>query len=442
MDFRTGRGKTPIPPAYRKNWQRQDSDECPECPPSAPCPPATCTSRAWVRNPDWLDMPTVENGDEIIYLLVAVRENQPNFLSFVVNTSGVDYSVDLYNDGTTVTTHTDNTQADFDLDYTKGTDKIADEGYKQVIVKITCPGGTMVGFDLYRRHPNVQSAHPVEQKVLSIKLAGSFTTFNQICRTEANGAGNARNTMLEEFEFVGTSSVTTYTNSFKGVLRLGKMKGDFSAGTNFNTCWSGGVRDFDKSEMIMPSSGITNFSQPFISCFPTIWAGSWVPDFLKGVEYLSTSFSGGNLQIFGTDTYRARFDSLTNANGFYQAFQTNEELTQAYFDQTYTQPKSLFRAFRNDFALQIVDAIDASLVTNMTGTFEKNFSLSWLRLIGITVSFTLEDCNFSREGLVQVFNDLGTVASGTITVTNNPGVPDLTAADLLIATNKGWTVTT
>ena len=33
MDFKTGRGKTPIPPSYRKNWQRQDSDECPDCPP-------------------------------------------------------------------------------------------------------------------------------------------------------------------------------------------------------------------------------------------------------------------------------------------------------------------------------------------------------------------------------------------------------------------------
>ena len=57
----------------------------------------TCTSRARVRNPDWLDMPALSNGDEEIYLLVAVKENQPNLLSFVVNTSGVDYSVDLYN---------------------------------------------------------------------------------------------------------------------------------------------------------------------------------------------------------------------------------------------------------------------------------------------------------------------------------------------------------
>jgi len=46
-----------------------------------------------------------------------------------------------------------------------------------------------------------------------------------------------------------------------------------------------------------------------------------------------------------------------------------------------------------------------------------------------------------RQELVDLFNDLATVSTRTITITNNPGVADLTAADLLIATNKGWTVT-
>jgi hypothetical protein len=397
----------------------------------------TCTSRAWVRNPDWLDMPSVSNGDEIIYLLVAVREDQPNLLSFTLNTSGGDYSVDLYNDGTTVTTHTDNTQANFNLDYTKGTAEITDEGYKQVMVKITVASGTMVGFNCYKEHPDGTASHGIEHRILSVKMAGSFTTASEMLRSGTK----VRHHMLEEFEFVGTSSITVYTNAFYGAFSLGKMKGDFSAVTNFNNCWSGGVGDFDKSEMTMPSSGIASFSQPFASCNPTRWAGSWVPNFLKGVEYLASSFSSGNLRIFGTDTYRARFDSLTNANGFYQAFQTNSELTQAYFLQAQTQPKSLYRAFRNCYSLQIVDAIDASLTTNMTQTFENNYSLSWLRLVGITVSFSIAECNFSREGLVQVFNDLGT-ASATITVSSNPGTGDLTADDLLIATNKGWTVTT
>ncbi len=397
----------------------------------------TCTSRAWVRNPDWLSMPTVSNGDEIIYLLVAVKENVPNFLSFVVNTSGVDYSVDLYNDGTTVTTHTDNTQADFNLDYTKGTGEITDEDYKQVMVKISIASGTMVGLNCYKEHPDGNASHSLEQRILSVIMAGSFTTASEMFRSGTK----ARHTMLEEFEFVGTSSITSYANAFFGTNRLGKVKGDFSSGTNFNNCWNGVSGDFDKSEMTMPTSGITNLSQTFSSILTGRWAGSWVPDFLKGVEYPATSFQASALEIFGTDTYRARFDSMTNANGFYQLFHSNVKLTQAYFLQAQTQPKGLYRSFRNCYVLQVVDAIDASLVTNMTTTFQNAYSLSWLRLVGITVSFDISGCNFNRTGLVQVFNDLGT-ATATIDVSSNPGTGDLTAADLLIATNKGWTVTT
>ena len=397
----------------------------------------TCTSRAWVRNPDWLSMPTVSNGDEIIYLLVAVKENVPNFLSFALNTSGVDYSVDLYNDGTTVTTHTDNSQADFNLDYTKGTAEITEEDYKQVMVKISIASGTMVGLNCYKEHPDGNASHSLEHRILSVIMAGSFTTATEMFRSGTK----ARHTMLEEFEFVGTSSITNYSNAFYGANRLGKVKGDFSAGTNFNNCWSGVTGDFDKSEMTMPTSGITNFSQTFASILTGRWAGSWVPDFLKGVEYPSSTFNASALEIFGTPTYRARFDSMTNANGFYQLFQSNVKLTQAYFLQAETQPKSLYRSFRNCYVLQVIDAIDGSAVTNMTQTFENAYSLSWLRLVGITVSFDISGCNFNRTGLVQVFNDLGS-ASSTIDVSDNPGTGDLTADDLLIATNKGWTVTT
>jgi len=49
----------------------------------------------------------------------------------------------------------------------------------------------------------------------------------------------------------------------------------------------------------------------------------------------------------------------------------------------------------------------------------------------------------SRQAIASIFTGLGTaLGTQTVTVTGNHGVPDLTAADLLIATNKGWTVAT
>jgi len=45
-----------------------------------------------------------------------------------------------------------------------------------------------------------------------------------------------------------------------------------------------------------------------------------------------------------------------------------------------------------------------------------------------------------RTALIALFNSLGTVVGKTIRITNSLGASSLTAADLLIATNKGWTV--
>ena len=50
-------------------------------------------------------MPTTVNGDNVIYLLVAVRENVPNFLSMRATTSSGNYTVNLYDDGTTISNH-------------------------------------------------------------------------------------------------------------------------------------------------------------------------------------------------------------------------------------------------------------------------------------------------------------------------------------------------
>jgi hypothetical protein len=55
-----------------------------------------------------------------------------------------------------------------------------------------------------------------------------------------------------------------------------------------------------------------------------------------------------------------------------------------------------------------------------------------------TVSFN--NCQLSRDAIVEIFNNLAVVVSATITITGNWGVTALSASDLLIATSKGWVV--
>lgn len=63
-------------------------------------------------------------------------------------------------------------------------------------------------------------------------------------------------------------------------------------------------------------------------------------------------------------------------------------------------------------------------------------------------SFSIKYCSFNRDEMVELFNSLPDASNVTgaknITITGNPCVTDgtLTAADMAIATNKGYTLTT
>ncbi len=48
--------------------------------------------------------------------------------------------------------------------------------------------------------------------------------------------------------------------------------------------------------------------------------------------------------------------------------------------------------------------------------------------------------SLGQAALVQVFNDLPTIVSKTINITDNPGAALLTAPERAIATGKGWTI--
>ena len=79
-------------------------------------------------------------------------------------------------------------------------------------------------------------------------------------------------------------------------------------------------------------------------------------------------------------------------------------------------------------------------ITNMNLLTITLASLRRLVLSGYQYNLNVSNCNLSREAIVELFTGLATVTSRTITVTGNFGSPNLTAADKLIATSKGWTV--
>jgi hypothetical protein len=60
----------------------------------------------------------------------------------------------------------------------------------------------------------------------------------------------------------------------------------------------------------------------------------------------------------------------------------------------------------------------------------------------VTANFDFKYNKMDRKALVTLFNSLPTVNNGiVIDITGNRGAADLTASDIQIATDKGWTVT-
>ena len=90
-----------------------------------------------------------------------------------------------------------------------------------------------------------------------------------------------------------------------------------------------------------------------------------------------------------------------------------------------------------------IPALDVGSATS-TFTSDYNFlnNLSRIRMLNIGQSINVSNNFLDRDAIVEIFNNLQTTTGKTVTVTNNKGVVDLSAADIQIATDKGWTVTT
>jgi len=386
----------------------------------------TCTSRAWVRNADWLAMPDLTDGDNIIYVLSAVKDGVNNFFSFTSTLTSGTYEVDLYNDSTTVTTHSAG-QADFNLDYSKGTAEITTDGnaYKQVITKIT---GNFLYPSFYAKQASISNA--AMSGILSVKIASQ--TITTLTNCFFSSYAQVLHNRLEELEYVGTCNAANIRNLVGNCKSIGKVTGNFSSATSLQQSFTGSS-DVNTDDMdINKSAGY--YRQTFNS---SAIRQIFNQNFFKGATDFNQTFANASfLTYMGTPTTPLDF---TGGVAMTQGFLNCTGLIHAYFQNCV--PTSLSGTFQNCSSIQTISSIDCTNLTNSTNAFKSCFSLETLEMSNMGISFSLEDCNFNQAGLVNVFNDLPS-ATATITVTDNPGTGDLTAANLLIATNKGWTVTT
>ena len=160
--------------------------------------------KTYTRPSDWLDLPVVNEGDEVIYMLVAVYENSTNDIVFSVRG---DYTVD-WGDGNIVNYDSNSTNVygdDFKVVHSFDWNDIdpstlTSEGYRQVIVKVTPQvAGELTYFN--NSYGFYQSSIGIGYSgLLDMKMAGQNINYLRV--------GGSYNPKFEQFEFVGSHSVT------------------------------------------------------------------------------------------------------------------------------------------------------------------------------------------------------------------------------------------
>ena len=146
-------------------------------------------------------------------------------------------------------------------------------------------------------------------------------------------------------------------------------------------------------------------------------------------------------------------NNLTASSSLYRTFSTCESLISVKFVGMNAGPSDgeYYQCFYNCSSLQYIEGIDFSYA-NDSGDYSNTFgvvrNLNYIKFpggatdeTGFKYSVSLQYCPLNRDAILEIFNHLVTIShSATLNLRNNSFTADLTAADKLIATNKGWSL--
>jgi surface protein len=362
-------------------------------------------SAEWIRPTDWLPMPTVTSAQQTFVGLHAVIENGDNYVAFLFTTSTGQYQVN-WGDGTT-TLHNSNTIAQKQYDfatYDTGNTTLTTRGYKQAMITVTPVSGNLLTCNFQQRYVTVPAQNqaystgfldcilsmPNASSGGSIVFGGSTVRHSYVERVNVLTIGGCTNMVamfqscysLQSVPLFNTANVTTMSSMFSGCFSL-------------------------QSVPLFDTANVTSMVSMFRDCFS-----------LKSVPLFNTASVTSMSSMFNS-CYSLQSVPLFNT----------------------ASVTSMVSMFFSCSSFNSIPALSTAAITSDFTTFASTAnSLNRCQMVfQRTVSFG--NCQLSRDAIVEIFNNLATVTPPqTITITGNWGVTALSAADLLIATSKGWTV--
>jgi hypothetical protein len=325
---------------------------------------------------------------------------------------------------------------------------LTSQGYRQAIITITPQSGQNFLSLFFNVRHNQAGLQAYSTGFLDFKMAGSFVNTFQISNI---------NLCLEEFTYVGTNSITSFSGAFSGCRSLKRINSLHTNSANsmtgmFENCIS------LKTIPLLNTGSATLINSMFNGCFS-----------LKTIPLLNTSsatttrsmfsqcFSLKTIPPINTTLVNDFFGMLTQCRSLktIPLLNTNSgvQFTAMFQDCTILQTVPIFtfnvnfqidNMFANCTNLQEVPAFNLTLMITSGGlnnTFSGCPSLKRCSFINIRRTIRFANCMLSATELVEIFNNLVTTTGETITITGNWGASLLTPAQRAIATGKGWTIT-
>ena len=368
---------------------------------------ASSNSNEWQRPADWLPMPTnITATDQIFVGLHAVIENSDNYCAFSFTTSAGQYQVD-WGDGN-ITLHNSNTIAQYQYNYASVSNStLSSRGYKQVMIKVTPVSGNLLTCIFQQRYVTT----PVQNQAYSSGFLECILSMPNASSGNSITFGGTiiRHSYCEKVDIKTIGNATSMLNMFWNCTSLQSVPlfntvNVASMQSMFNICYS------LQSVPLFNTTNVTNMSSMFTACTS-----------LKSVPLFNTI-------------------NVTNMSGMFNLCSSLQSVP--LFNTANVTSMSFM--FNGCVSLNFIPAFITTAVTTDFTTFANACN----SLNRITMSFNrtvaLQNCQLSRDALVEIFTNLTnrtSTTSATIDITGNWGSSALTSADKAIATGKNWIIT-
>ena len=347
---------------------------------------STLTER-YVRNPELLELPTLVDGDEEVLILQKVYEEGENWL--VVQLQG-DYEVD-WGDGD-VTTHASGSKAYKSVNWSGvSSSTLTSGGYRQSIVRITPQAGQQLtlfnGAQPITEDPQVPNSNAV-----SVKMAGQNFTALQTAFSNWN--------CLEDFEFVGSNSVTNMSSMFSNCYNLKKV-------------------------YQLDTSSVTNLSSLFVTCYALLEVPQLNLD--SCIAFTSSFYNCVNLTYI--PTIDLSNSPLTNLNS---SFRNCIKVSKMPVKNTekITNFQYTFSAMEN---MTSIEGITFSAATDLNSTFYLSYNLERIKPLAWPTNY-VGSLNSTFNGCQRLVDITPFQTSGctnfTSTFRNCRKLTDLTWVDM------------